>query len=164
MSWIIAWHYLRPGLALLIMLVLLISLTMIFLKLSTLKFYSLKEELFIRSSFTIYFAWICVATIANTSAWLVSIGWNGAPLSAELWTLLMMTMAAILAAFITLKFKTPSFAAVVIWALAGIYRRWENTLQRTIAETAMVLLVLVAGIFIYTLLNKFRTGKIKNRS
>jgi len=49
-----------------------------------------KEYLFIRLPFSIYFGWITVATIANATVYLVSIGWNGFGLDPVWWTVIIL--------------------------------------------------------------------------
>ena len=143
MSWILVWHNLLPTVSVVIMLGLLFSLLRIFLLLPSLHLATTKEILFVRLPFTLYFAWICVATIANVSALLVSLEWNGGFLSPESWTALMMGVAALLAVKIVLDYGAPSFVLVVMWALLGIYLRWKGTDHHVILVTAIVLEVLL---------------------
>ncbi len=147
--WILAWHHLLPGISVGIMLVLLYSLVRIFLLLNEKQVTTIREKAFVRLPFTIYFAWICVATIANVSAWLVSLRIS-LPFTPDLWTIAMMTIAAALAFFITLKYEAPAFALVVVWALFGIFLRWQQTDVSHIATTAAIYMVLLSSIYIYT--------------
>jgi hypothetical protein len=75
-AWIFAWHYDYIGLSVLIMAVLLILLIKVADILRKEKF-SLLGKILIWTPFSIYFGWITVASIANISVFLVSIGWNG---------------------------------------------------------------------------------------
>jgi translocator protein len=158
MTWIIAWHYLYVWTSVLIMLGLLTSLTLIFLRLQAFSIVSFVERVFIVLPFTIYFAWICVATIANLSTALISIEWNGFGLPETTWTLTMMVIAFALAAYITLRYLHAAFAGVVIWALAGIYMRWNGDDDALIAQTAIVLAVLLTVVFIYVVRKPVRTN------
>jgi hypothetical protein len=47
---------------------------------------TLQEKLLISTPFSIYFGWITVATIANITVFLVSIGWAGFGISDFIWT------------------------------------------------------------------------------
>jgi hypothetical protein len=65
MSWILAWHYQFIYASVLIMVLLLFSLTKIFMLLQSVRITSLTEKIFIKLPFIFYLSWICVATIAN---------------------------------------------------------------------------------------------------
>jgi hypothetical protein len=143
-----------PGLSVIVMFLLLASLLMIFLAVHAGRFSTMKEMVWVSLPFTLYFAWICVATIANVSALLVSFDWSGGYLSQEGWTVLMMTTAAILAFTITKQFGTPAFIAVVMWALFGIYLKWQNSDYVLINISVIVLEVALAGGLIYFFLRK----------
>lgn len=144
-SWIVAWHYLQTAMSVTIMLLLLLTLTQLFLKVRKISMNTAAEKIFVRLPFTLYFAWICVATIANISAFLVSKNWNGSFLSPMVWTVVMMVVASLLAIFITTKYRVPPFALVIVWALLGIFLRWNTTESKGIAYAALSLLVLVSG-------------------
>jgi translocator protein len=149
-SWIVAWHYLWPELSLLIMVALLFSLIKIFLHLNRHPVTTLYEKAFVRLPFTTYLAWICVATIANASAVFVVIPDFSMPFGEETWTIIMMITAASLALYITLKFKAPAFSAVVIWALFGIFLRWQKTEHSILATVAVVLVIVLSSVYIYS--------------
>ncbi|MEQ1585662.1 MAG: hypothetical protein ABL895_07285 [Cyclobacteriaceae bacterium] len=70
-SWILAWHYQYLYASVLIMLLLLFSLSKIFLLLQRADLKTLSDKLLIKLPFIFYLSWICVATIANVSALLV---------------------------------------------------------------------------------------------
>lgn len=122
MAWIIAWVNEYIGLALLLMLALLGSLLIIYLKLGIGKrAVTAPVKWFVHVPFSIYLGWICVATIANVSALLVDLKWSGLGLPAEIWTGLMILVAGVLAAFLGIKRKDIALRGVVIWALIGVY-------------------------------------------
>ena len=121
----------------------------IFLQIQQEEFNTKKEYVLVVLPFTLYFAWICVATIANISAWLVSFSWTGFGIAPEAWTVVMMVVAAALAFYISIKFRAPAFTLVVIWALVGIYLRWRQSEWIIIANTAMALCLILTGAFIY---------------
>jgi translocator protein len=156
-SWILVWHYLFTAASVAVMLVLLFSLTRIFLLLQQTKSRNKTEWFFIKLPFTFYFAWICVATIANISALLISLDWHGGLLTEENWTVVMIAIAASLGLFIAFKFKEPAFLIVLIWAFFGIYDRWIDT-----EHTILVSASRVAGIVLALLLGKLLVDKRKN--
>jgi hypothetical protein len=89
-------------------------------------FHSSKEKFrqfypaWIPSVFSIYLGWITVATIVNIASTLDSFGWQGAPLSPSMWTLLMMSIGGGLALLLLYLYEDRSFVGVIIWATGGI--------------------------------------------
>ncbi len=119
-AWIFVWHNLLTGLSVVVMLLFLFVLIRIFWILKSENSKTLTEYILLHLPFTLYFSWICVATIANISAWLISISWDGDPLSETAWTIIMMIVAALLGAFILTRFHNYAFPLVTMWALVGI--------------------------------------------
>ena len=118
-AWIFAWHYYKIPLSVILMLVLLLCLITINNK-TTKAQLSGREKFFIRLPFSIYFGWITIATIANITVLLVSLGWNGFGLSEVIWTVIILIVGLIIAALTTLKNKDIAYGLVIIWAYAGI--------------------------------------------
>jgi translocator protein len=146
--WIIVWHHLFVGLSVVVMLALLITLIVIFLKLRSHVERSNADRYLIHLTFTFYLAWICVATIANIAAFLTALNWDGGFIIPEAWTIIMMSIAAALAYFITVRFKVPGFALVVMWALAGILSRWSGSNYTLIVYGGLVLIMILAILYI----------------
>jgi len=155
-SWILAWHYQYVFASVIIMLVLLFSLVRIFLLVQSDSELTLLQKLFIQLPFIVYLSWICVATIANISAVLVSVQWTGGPLSPITWTITMTGIASLLGIFIVERYRKPTFFLVLIWALFGIYSKWNNTENQAIASAALGELILLAVLFLV-----FQFGFIK---
>ncbi|MBM3138386.1 MAG: tryptophan-rich sensory protein, partial [Chloroflexi bacterium] len=84
--WLVSFHFLQFGLAMVLMLVLLCSLIMIFLKLDIgrEKVKGIARWL-VDIPFSIYLGWITVATIANATQLLDVIEWNGFGIEPEIW-------------------------------------------------------------------------------
>jgi len=146
-SWILVWHYHLIYASVLIMLLLLFSLTRIFLLLQPHELNSWKEKLFIKLPVTFYLSWICVATIANISTLLVSLSWDGGILSPSVWTITMISIASVVGIFITERYREPAFLLVLIWAFFGIYSKWNGTENQSISTTALTELILLAILF-----------------
>jgi translocator protein len=146
-SWILVWHYLFTAASVVVMLVLLYSLTQIFLLLQKSEF-TKTEWFFVKLPFLFYLSWICVATIANASTLLISWNWHGAFFSEEYWTIVMISIAALLGLFVAYRFKEPAFLLVLMWAFFGIYSKWISTEHEVIAiasRVAGIVLALMAG-------------------
>jgi len=118
-SWIFAWHYDYIGLSVGLMTILLVSLIKIADLLGAKQFNS-GEKLFIRAPFGVYFGWITVATIANITVFLVSIGWNGFGLADFVWTSIILLVGSLIGILRMLKDNHIAYGLVLIWAYLGI--------------------------------------------
>lgn len=113
--WIFSWHYDFIEVSVLIMIVLLVSLIKISNIIHIEKLNS-KENLFISIPFNVYLGWITVATIANITVFLVSIGWNGFGISDFIWTSVVLAIGAIIGILKMNKSKSISYGLVLVWA------------------------------------------------
>ena len=119
-AWIFSWHHHIIPLSLALMLVILITLIMAYLRIIHTDSLSLRDKLFMRLPFSIYLGWITVATIANATTLLVDLGWNGFGLSAEFWTIVATTAGAVIGIWTMLKYRDPFYGLVILWAYLGI--------------------------------------------
>ncbi len=81
-TWIIAWHYDVIWGSLLIIIALLVTLIVIN-KSTTAKRVDWGNTVAVRLPFAVYFGWVTVATVANASAFFVSLGWRGGVVLSE---------------------------------------------------------------------------------
>ncbi|NJM69039.1 MAG: tryptophan-rich sensory protein [Scytonema sp. RU_4_4] len=92
---------------------------------------------------SIYLAWISVATIVNVACALYFVGWNGWGISAEIWTVIMLLIAAGLAGVIAIQHRDIAYTGVAVWALVAIaLKQWNNPTLRIVALVCAVVLVL----------------------
>jgi hypothetical protein len=142
-SWILAWHYLWIWTSVLIMLLFLSTLIYIFIKGKEKENLLNKTQSFLLyTPFLVYLGWISVATIANITALLVKIDWNGFGISPVTWSLLMMITATILAIYFIWVERTTSYSLVIMWALWGI-RAARTDDAPFLSQAALVGLVLI---------------------
>lgn len=146
-SWILVWHYLLTAASVTVMLVLLYSLINIFLLLQKHKMKSQLAWFFVSLPFIVYLSWICVATIANISTLLIALGWEGGILTAQWWTIIMITIAAALGGWVAYRFNEPSFLLVLLWALFGIFLRWDETENTIISNYSRILMFALGLVF-----------------
>lgn len=120
-GWILAWHYLQVGVSVLIMLTFLVSLIKVFMIMQQ-EALTIKPlyQILIKTPFSIYLGWISVATIANITALLVHLKWNGFGIDPIYWTILMIAIAIVLGIYFILYFKNIAHPLVLVWALWGI--------------------------------------------
>jgi len=139
-AWIIAWHYHVLLLSVIIMLGLLATLIGIFKKVHAAATYAgRKARWFVYAPFSIYLGWISIATIANITAYLVSIGWNGWNIAGWIWACAMIIVGTILAILMLLRRSNSFYALTVVWALFGIFLNQYSAASplNMIAITAM---------------------------
>ena len=149
MGWIIAWHYEKVFLSLLIMLVLLGSLLAIYLRLDIGRGKrSRTEKVLVHIPFSIYLGWITVATVANTTAFLVDAGWGRFGLSEVFWTVAMLAIAAVITLLMLATRSDVGYSLVVLWAFIGIMIRRFAVDSVTIQPVFITLIVTMALILI----------------
>lgn len=145
--WILAWHFRYMPLSLIIMVALLATLVLINMNISHL------SNGLIKASFGIYLGWICIATIANVTALLVSYDWNGFGLSEATWSIIMISAGAIIVSFSIYNLSNPYIGLSVVWAFIGISIKRQDDF-RSIFLTAILALVLVSVFTIIGFLRK----------
>lgn len=136
-TWVFAFAYEYTGLSVIIMLGILISLIKIILNTNMERWDApIATIAFVWWPICLYSGWIAVATIANISAYLSKLGWEGGFLSESAWTIVMILVATVLNLIIIKTRNMREFAAVGIWALVAIYIRHKDEME-TIAYTAL---------------------------
>ncbi len=126
--WILAWHYEFLVLSLLLMFAILAILVTIY---RTLRHHfdgaTWKQWVFLHLPFSLYTAWITVATVANISIVQNGMGWDDLLLSASNWTLLKLAMVAAICAIVVLRRGDSIYAVVIAWAAYGIMSKQVDT-------------------------------------
>jgi hypothetical protein len=135
--WVFAFVFDYTGVSVLIMLGILFSLIKIILNTNMERWNApISTIVFVWWPICLYSGWISVATIANVSAYLTKVGWDGTPFSELSWTIIMIVIATSINLVMILKRNMREFAAVGVWALFAIYIRHSDSLE-TIAYTAL---------------------------
>jgi hypothetical protein len=155
-AWIFSWHYKIIPLSMVLMAFLIICLIDIMHIIRARNLF-LREKLFIRLPFSVYFGWITVATIANATTLLVSLGWDGFGWSPSLWTVIVLTVGMVIGTVTTVRFKNIAYALVLIWAYAGIFIKhttasgFANQYVEVIVTAAICMAVFAASV-VYVLM------------
>lgn len=151
-GWILLWHYLQIGLSVIVMLLFLATLIHIYLLLQKhRKGISGVRKVFLYNFFVVYLGWISVATIANITAWLVSLKWYGLGIDPAYFSLTMIAISIGLAiVFISLK-REQAYGWVIAWALFGIFAEQsrETPAIGSLALGGVILIVIYASLYIY---------------
>lgn len=160
--WITFWLYGYMEFSILAIFVLLFSLISIVLRNDM----ELNDEpisviVFLWWPFVFYSGWVTVASIANVSSYLTSIGWDGWGISESNWAIIMIVIAGIVNLVITWTRNMREFALVGVWALAAIaVANWE--VDKTVSYAAIIVAaILFASSSYHSIKNRATSPVIK---
>ncbi len=120
-AWVVVWHYELFALTVPVMAALLVSLVLIYRRLDIgRRPVAFIERILIDLPWSLYLGWITVATIANVTQTLVWLGFRGGPIAEEAWAVAVLALGVIIAGRIVIRHHDLAYAAVIIWAYAGI--------------------------------------------
>jgi hypothetical protein len=133
------------------MLLLLGSLILIYLRLNiALGELKRKEKIIVWVPFSLYLGWINIATIANTTVFLVSINWDGFGIAPIVWANIIIIVAVILTLIIFYTRQDFILPLVTIWALFGIAaRRFGEYYQLALLAIIMMIVVGINLLFVF---------------
>jgi hypothetical protein len=146
--WLVLWHYYQISLSVLVMLILLISLIYIYENLKN-------QKAILKLTFSVYLGWISVATIANITAFLYSINWQGFGISGSIWASLLIVIAGVLGAITIIRNKDYAYPLVIVWAIVGILVKFPQ--QTDIMIGVAIGVVTIACAFLF---NVFKNTKV----
>lgn len=159
-AWIFAWHYDNIPLSMILMAVILLCLIVITqqIKRETL---SPSEKVFIRLPFSVYFGWITVATVANATVLLVSLGWNGFGIPEPVWAIAVLVVAMLIGLLTMVVNKDIPYGLVLVWAFTGILIKHITQTgfagqYPAIIATIITNIVLILIVMIYVIRYKMR--------
>lgn len=149
-TWIFAWQFLLFPLSWGIIVGLLITLLLIYRQLDAERGrVGVAQKLLVHVPFSLYTAWVTVATIANTTIMLQDLGFNGGPIAPQIWSALIIVVGAAIAGYIIYTRRDIAFTGVIVWAYAGIVNNYLGTeivAYTAGAMAAAVVVVLIAGL------------------
>lgn len=155
--WIFAWHYHLIAVSMLLMIIILVCLILITKEINDTEL-SLRDKIFIRLPFSVYFGWITVATIANATTLLVSLCWNGFGISEIAWTVVIISVGLVIGIATIIRYKDIAYGLVIIWAYAGILIKHVSSKgfagqYPVVITTAITSIVLLLIVVVYTILS-----------
>jgi benzodiazapine receptor len=146
-AWIFLWHYEEFAWTLVVMVVLLLSLIAIYLRVGIgRRRVSNVDKWFVQVPFSIYLGWITVATVANVTALLSALQWDGWGLDPQIWAVIMIIASAAIASAVSITRGDIGYVLVVVWALVGIAVKHSDT------PSVAIIAGLMAGVVALTLL------------
>jgi len=166
--WIVAWHNLAFAATQVLMLVLLGSLMVVYLRLRARSTQrgdtppGRVERLVAWGTFSVYLGWITVATVANTTIWLMDLGWDGGFMPAAVWAAATLAVATALGVRMLRAYRDAAYAAVLVWAFVGIVVMQIGTVL--VAATAVLGVVTLAYVAALTFRAPARGGPADGRA
>jgi len=141
-AWIFLWHYEFFELTLVVMFGLLLSLIAMYLRLDIGRAQvSTAEKWLVHVPFSIYLGWITVATIANVTAVLYYLNWDGWGIRPEVWAVIMLIAGTGIASAVSISRGDVAYILVIVWAFAGIAVKHAKTPIVAITAGLMALIV-----------------------
>ena len=161
-AWLLLWHYEYFTLTIFAMLGLLVTLILIYLRLDIGRKPVTRAELwFTNLPFSIYLGWITVATIANVTSLLDYLNWSGWGISDEIWTVIMLITAVIIATLMTITRGDVAYLLVLVWAFVGIAVKHTGT--PVVSNTAWAAAAILAVMALVALIMNRAVYKVSTR-
>ena len=157
-GWIFLWHYNLFELTVPVMIGLLITLITIYLRLDIGRASpSTREKWLVNLPFSVYLGWITIATIANVTAVLYYLNWNGFGASPEVWTVAILLIGAAIASALIFTRADLAYTLVVVWAYAGIVAK--QSVVPIVAGTAALGALIVVAVLSAARLGRAQRGQ-----
>ncbi len=145
-GWLLAWHSMQIPVSEVVMVALLLTLIAIYRAAGAWRGQeSGALRWLVHVPFSLYLGWISVATIANTSIFLLDVGFGGGSAAVAL-TVLVIVVAAMLGIVGVARRRDAVFALVIAWGLTGVAaaRADENSLLLAVAAAGAIVLLVAA--------------------
>ena len=146
--WVFLFLYRQFTLSFVAMVAILLPLIVAYLHLSWGDRISHQQQWLVRNPISIYLAWISVATIVNGAIVLASWNWNGWGIIPQIWTLVMLLIAALITHLVAIPRRDFAYAGVFVWASVAIAVR--NSDDLILAGTAIGLGIVLILLLIVT--------------
>jgi hypothetical protein len=154
-AWLFCWHYNNFGLSVLVMLTLLVLLIVSYLRLDVGQVsVTGVEKWSVDIPFSIYLGWITVATVANISDYLYLIQWNGFGIAPQVWAVIMIVVASLLGALMTVLRRDSAYVFVLAWSFVGI--GVKQAASPLVANTAWAAAIVMLGLAIFSIVQRRR--------
>lgn len=142
--WLILWHYEQFVLTFIVMLGLLASLLMIYRRLNSgRRRVTGGEKWMVNVPFSVYLGWVSVATLANFTVVVYTLGLDSLGLPPVLFTLLLLLIATGLGIMMILRRHEIAYPLVIIWALVGIAARHQQQMPIIAIPAALLACILI---------------------
>lgn len=156
-AWLFCWHYQQFGLSVIVMLALLTTLILSYLRLDVGRLQvGAAERWSVDIPFSVYLGWVSVATIANISDYLYFVGWNGFGIAPQVWAVIMLAVASVLGLLMARMRRDAAYLFVFVWAFIGI--AVKQSAAALVANAAWAAALIALALAIYSLVQRRRPG------
>ena len=156
-AWLFCWHYQQFGLSVIVMLALLFTLILSYVRLNVGRVrVGTAERWSVDIPFGVYLGWVSVATIANITSFLDFINWNGWGVDAQVWTVITLAVASVLGWLMARLRRDAAFLFVFVWAFSGIAIRHSAT--ALVANASWVAAGLALALAVLSMLRRQRSA------
>jgi benzodiazapine receptor len=146
--WLLLWQYNLIAFSTVLMFALIATLTMIYTRLDIgVSKVSRVEKLAVHLPFSVYLGWITVATIANIAVTLVNLGYTELVLGAANWAVVVIIAALLITGLMLWTRRDVAYAAVLVWALTGIYLKQAATPMLSYTALAAAALITAGAVW-----------------
>jgi len=142
--WLIPWGYIWIGTALIVMIVILGLLKYTFHHTRT-------AHPLLKYSVELTLGWINIATVANVTIWLLSLGFTGGGISPVYWAIGVLALALGLTLYYQLRYRAYIISLVFLWTMIGEWIAHDNPLQRIFV---VIYAIIAIGAMLYTYVKK----------
>lgn len=113
------------------------------------------ETSFVKLPFSIYFAWVTVATVVGLGLTLVTLGWSGFGIGDISWgVIILLAVLAITAFVVAVSRGNLGYTAVIVWAMYGI-------IMKDVEQTPIVAMagLIAVTVTIIALFSRFKQSR-----
>ena len=144
-AWILAVQFGQVWLSVLVIVVLLAALVRVFVLMQQFRPEGVADAVITDGTMGLYLGWVCVATIANISAWLVGLGFTG---GATVWAIVVLVVAAAVGVLLA-GYSRGAIAPMlsIVWGLGWLAQgRLSGELTNSTVGYVAVLVALVVAV------------------
>lgn len=159
-GWIFAWHYQQVELSLALMLLILVTLIVIFRRLSAQVKSTWSEYFSIDAVFSLYFGWITAATLINIATLFFARGFYPLGMDMDQWALMTVTVATGVYVWLTTLSRDVVYGAVFVWAGTGIHLGAAG-ISPSVRIVALAGVSAVAAVILWSLFNPRQRASLR---
>ena len=112
-----------------------------------------------RFVFSIYFAWVTLATVLNVASALTFYGWDGFGISKVTWTIIMVAVAALIAGYTSRRYQDVAYAGVVVWAFIALAIKHWGASTQVLGYVAGAVVLLFLGVMLWNGRERLSAGR-----
>jgi hypothetical protein len=117
--WTFAWHYGKIALSMGLIATVMMCMSIIGWKIHKQEL-TVREKIFVKLPFSIFFSCTTVAAIANITTFLVGVDWGSFELSREVWTVIGISIGMLVGSAVIVINKDIAYGMGLLWAYVGI--------------------------------------------